>query len=67
MVLRKQFIDGVESERVSLMDSWQTYVSPTLNERFCTNNLLILKRGREKARFCMHHSMGIFELIHNAF
>ena len=52
MVLREQRINRMESEGIALVDSWQTYVFRILNE--CVdNNILVIKRGQEKAHSCM--------------
>ena len=55
MVLREQGISKVEGERVVLVYLWKTYVFRTTDGRheLIIDNLLILKRGQEKARFCM--------------
>ena len=57
----------MESERVALMDSWQTYVFTTRNECLVLITFQSCSGCGEKHTSVSDDFMSIFEVIHDAY
>ena len=66
MVLREQDVNRMEGERVTFMDSWETYVFRTTDQRPTSIACSSYSGCRKEHTSVRHNFVGLFEVINGA-